>query len=166
MHLSIHIYDAQHDGLHLGSGPSNILFNNLKIYGTGTDGQQGTYSSLPHKGAAVQCYGTPLSITINDITLANIASKGTMYGSTEVGNYINLINVTINGETDLGTKEINYPEGPKNGTINTRNIIIPEPSPISKLDLIKLNQDQVNILSSHSESNKKIIPKMNLNDNK
>ena len=89
-----------------------------------------------------------------------------MYSSTEVGNYINLVNVTINGETDLGTKEINYPEGPKNGTINTRNIIIPEPSPISKLDLIKLNQDQVNILSSHSESNKKIIPKMNLNDNK
>ena len=161
-----YIYDAQHDGIHLGSGPSNILFNNLKIYGTGTDGQQGTYSASPHKGAAIQCYGTPLSITINDITLANIASKGTMYGSTQVGNYINLVNVIINGETDLGAKEINYPEGPKNGTINTSNIIIPEPSPISKLDLIKLNQDQLNILSSHSESNAEIRSKKDVNDNK
>ena len=89
-----------------------------------------------------------------------------MYSSTEVGNYINLVNVTINGEADLGTKEINYPEDPKNGIINTRNIIIPEPYLISKLSLIKLNQDQLNVLSSHSESNMKIIPKMNLNDNK
>ena len=160
-----YIYDAQHDGVHLGSGPSNILFNNLKIYGTGTDGQQGTYSSLPHKGAAVQCYGTPLSVTINDITLANIASKGTMYGSTEVGNYINLTNVTINGETDLNSTVINYPEGPKNGTINTNNIIIPEPSPIN-VNLIKLNQEELNELPSHNESNMEIISKINLNDNK
>ena len=161
-----YIYDAQHDGLHLGSGPSNILFNNLKIYGTGTDGQQGAYSSLPHKGAAIQCYGTPLSITIKDITLANIASKGTMYGSTEVGNYINLTNVTINGETDLDSKLINYPEGPKNGTINTNNIIIPEPFPINNIALIKQSKEQLSALSSYNESNMKITSKISLNDNK
>ena len=161
-----YIYDAQHDGLHLGSGPSNIIFNNLQIYGTGTDGQQGSYSSLPHKGAAIQCYGTPISITINDITVANIASKGTMYGPTEVGNYINLTNVTINGETDLDSRVINYPEGPKNGTINTNDIIIPEPSPISNTALIKLNQDQLNISLSHNESNMKNISKISLNEKK
>ena len=161
-----YIYDAQHDGLRFESSPSNILFNNIKIYGAGTDGQEGTYSALPHKGAAIHCIGTPLSITINDITMANIASKGTMYGSTELGNYISLTNVTINGETDLDSIEINYPEGPKNGTINTNNIIIPEPSPITDITLMAAKKEQLSLSLSRDESNMGIISERDLIDNK
>ena len=117
------IYDTQHDGLHFGSGPSDILFKNIQIYGTGTDGKQGNYSSNPHYGAAIMCYGTPLSITINDITVANIASKGTTVGTTEVDNYINLNNITINDEKDLEKIEYDIPTLPKNGSINTNSPI-------------------------------------------
>ena len=78
----------------------------------------------------------------------------------------NLTNVTINGETDLDSKLINYPEGPKNGTINTSNIIIPEPFPINNIALIKQSKEQLSALSSYNESNMEIISKISLNDNK
>ena len=84
-----YIYDAQHDALHFGNGISNIVFNNLYIFGAGTDGQQGNYSSLPHLGAAIMIYGSIQSMNVNNITLANIACKGTQYGSETIGNYIN-----------------------------------------------------------------------------
>ena len=123
-----YIYDAQHDALHFGNGCSNILFNNLYIFGTGTDGQQGNYSSLPHLGAAIMIYGSIQSMTINNITLANIACKGNQYGSETIGNYINLRNVTINGENDLDKTPYEYPNEPKVGTI-TVDGTIPEPDP-------------------------------------
>ena len=129
-----YIYDAQHDGIHFGNQISNIVFNNIKIYGTGTDGQEGNYSSVFHKGAAIQCYGTVQSVTINDITVANIASKGTMYGSTPVDNYINITNISINDEKDLDKIEYNYPGLPRSGSINTSqhdgDIDIPGPQEI------------------------------------
>jgi hypothetical protein len=123
-----YIYDAQHDALHFGNGCSNIVFNNLYIYGAGTDGQQGNYSSLPHVGAAIMIYGQIQSMNVNNITLANIACKGTKYGSEDLGNYINLRNVTINGETDLDKTPYDYPNGPKIGNI-TVDGTIPEPDP-------------------------------------
>ena len=122
------IYDAQHDALHFGNGISNITFNNLTIFGAGTDGQQGNYSSLPHLGAAIMIYGSIQSMNVNNITLANIACKGTKYGSEDIGNYINLRNVTINGETDLDKTPYDYPPGPKIGTINVDGTV-PEPDP-------------------------------------
>ena len=124
-----YIYDAQHDALHFGNGISNITFNNLTIFGAGTDGQQGNYSSLPHLGAAIMIYGSIQSMNVNNITLANIACKGTKYGSEDIGNYINLRNVTINGETDLDKTPYDYPPGPKVGSI-TVDGTIPEPDPI------------------------------------
>ena len=123
-----YIYDAQHDALHFGNGCTNIVFNNLWIYGAGTDGQQGNYSSLPHLGAAIMIYGSIQSMTVNNITLANIACKGTQYGSETIGNYININNVTINGETDLDKASYDYPASPKVGTI-TVDGTIPEPNP-------------------------------------
>ena len=127
-----YVYNSQHDAIHFGNGFSNIEFNNIKILGTGTDGQEGNYSSLPHKGAAIQIYGSPISVVINDITLANIACKGTMYGSTAIDNYINLNNVTINGETDLGTINVICPNPQQRGLLNTESpITIPDPETIN-----------------------------------
>ena len=123
-----YIYDAQHDALHFGNGCNNINFNKLTIFGAGTDGQQGNYSSLPHLGAAIMIYGSINSMTINNITLANIACKGTQYGSETIGNYININNVTINGETDLDKTPYDYPAEPKVGSINVDGSV-PEPSP-------------------------------------
>ena len=85
--VNTYIYDAQHDGIHLGKNNSNIVFNNLYIFGAGTDGQQGSYSSLPHFGAAIMVYSPIISCTVNNITLANIACKGTQYDSKTIGNY-------------------------------------------------------------------------------
>ena len=123
-----YIYDAQHDALHFGNGCNNIVFNNLYIFGAGTDGQQGNYSSLYHNGAAIMIYGSIQSMNINNITLANIACKGTQYGSETIGNYINLRNVTINGENDLDKTPYDYPNEPKIGTISVDGTI-PEPDP-------------------------------------
>ena len=123
-----YIYDAQHDGIHLGKNNSNIVFNNLYIYGAGTDGQQGHYLSSPHYGAAIMIYSPIQSCTINNLTLANIASKGTQYESKTVGNYINLKNVTINGEKDLDKTPYEYPTEPKVGTI-TVDGFVPGPDP-------------------------------------
>ena len=123
-----YIYDAQHDALHFGNGINNVTFNNLTIFGAGTDGQQGNYSSLPHLGAAIMIYGSIQSMTINNISLANIACKGTQYGSETIGNYINLRNVTINGENDLDKTPYDYPVEPKVGSINVDGSI-PEPNP-------------------------------------
>ena len=143
-----YIFDAQHDGIHFGSEIADIFFNNIKIYGTGTDGQEANYSSLFHKGAAIQCYGTVQSVEVNGITVANIACKGTKYGSEEVGNYINLTNITIKDETDLDKIEYSYPGLRSNGTIKvSRNMEIPGPEEIE--DPIKLKS---------SPSIKKIIP--------
>lgn len=157
------IFDAQHVGLHLGSGLSNILFNNLQIYGTGTDGQQGNYSSLFHNGAAIQCYGSLQSVVINDITVANIASKGTMYGSTLINNYINLTNISINGEKDLDKITYDYPGLPKNGSINTAqhdgDIEIPEPQEIIELSTLEMPQKTKNIISNKNEVNNNISEK-------
>ena len=131
-----YIFDAQHDGLHFGNEIRDIVFNNLKIYGTGTDGQEGNYSSLFHKGAAIMCYGTVQSVTINGITLANIACKGENYGSTPIENYININNITIKEENDLGKIEYSYPELQKSGSINTDkhngDIEIPGPQEIAE----------------------------------
>ena len=134
-----YIYNAQHDGIHFGNGFSDIEFNNIKILGTGTDGQKGNYSSLPHNGAAIQCMGSPVSAFFNDITVANIASKGTIVGTTPVENYININNITIKGETDLGTIVINYPNIQERGSINTEMpITIPEPELINpQINLLK-----------------------------
>ena len=123
-----YIYDAQHDALHFGNGISNIVFNNLYIFGAGTDGQQGNYSSLPHLGAAIMIYGSIQSMNVNNITLANIACKGTQYGSETIGNYINCNNVTISGENDLDKASYDYPTEPKIGSI-TVDGTIPEPDP-------------------------------------
>ena len=123
-----YIYDAQHCALHLGNGPNNIIFNDLYIFGAGTDGQQGNYSSLPHVGGAIIIYAPIQSITVNNITLANIACKGTQYGSETIGNYINCNSVTINGETDLDKTPYDYPNEPKIGNISVDGTI-PEPNP-------------------------------------
>ena len=123
-----YIYDAQHCALHLGNGPQNVVFNNLYIFGAGTDGQEGNYSSLPHVGGAIIVYAPIQSVTVNNITLANIACKGTQYGSETIGNYINCSSVTINGENDLDKTPYDYPTEPKIGTINVDGTI-PEPSP-------------------------------------
>ena len=123
-----YIYDAQHDALHFGNNCNNIVFNNLYIFGAGTDGQQGNYSSLPHNGAAIMIYGTVQSMNVNNITLANIACKGTQYGSETLGNYINCNNVAISGETDLDKSPYDYPNEPKIGNI-TVDGTIPEPDP-------------------------------------
>ena len=150
-----YIFDSQHDGLHFGNEISNIIFNNIKIFGTGTDSQQGNYSSLFHNGAAIMCYGTVQSVTINDITVANISSKGTMYGSTEINNYININNITIKNEKDLDKIEYSYPELPKNGSINTSqhegDIEIPLPQDI--VDSLTLK----NALKSGKNANNKVI---------
>ena len=155
-----YIYDAQHDGLHFGSNISNITFNNIKIYGTGTDGQQGNYSSLFHNGAAIQCYGSVQSVTINDITVANIAAKGTMYGSTLLDNYININNVIINGEIDLDKISYSYPSLPKSGSINTAqhngDIEIPNPQDITESLLLKSSKTtKENIIAKNIISEKK-----------
>ena len=126
--VNTYIYDAQHDGIHLGKNNSNIVFNNLYIFGAGTDGQQGSYSSLPHFGAAIMVYSPIISCTVNNITLANIACKGTQYDSKTIGNYINCENVTINGENDLDKTPYDYPNEPKVGTIIVDGTI-PEPDP-------------------------------------
>ena len=131
-----YIYDAQHDGLHLGKNNSDIVFNNLYIYGAGTDGQQGVYLSKPHYGSAIMVYSPIQSCTINNITLANIASKGTEYDSKIVGNYINIDNIKINGEKDLDKTPYDYPNEPKVGTI-TVDGTVPEPDPkVSNLEKI------------------------------
>ena len=126
--VNTYIYDAQHDGIHLGKNNSNIVFNNLYIFGAGTDGQQGSYSSLPHFGAAIMVYSPIISCTVNNITLANIACKGTQYDSKTIGNYINCENVTINGENDLDKTPYDYPNEPKVGTIIVDGTI-PDPDP-------------------------------------
>ena len=123
-----YIYDAQHCALHLGNGPENVVFNNLYILGAGTDGQEGNYSSLPHVGGAIIIYAPIQSVTVNNITLANIACKGTTYGSETLGNYINSSSVNINGENDLDKTSYDYPDEPKIGTINVDGTI-PEPDP-------------------------------------
>jgi hypothetical protein len=146
-----YIFDAQHDGLHFGNEIKDIVFNNLKIYGTGTDGQEGNYSSLFHKGAAIMCYGTVQSVTINGITLANIACKGENYGSTPLENYININNITIKEENDLGEIEYSYPELQKSGSINTDkhdgDIEIPGPQEIA---------ESVTLLKSGKNNKKKV----------
>ena len=158
-----YVYNSQHDAIHLGNGFSNIEFNNIKILGTGTDGQEGNYSSLPHKGAAIQVYGMPISVVINDITLANVACKGTMYGSTPVDNYINLNNVTINGETDLGTISITCPNPQQRGLIDSESpITIPEPEEINpEINTSVLLQSKQN---KGLISNKEIKELLNINN--
>ena len=74
----------------------------------------------------------------NNITLANIASKGTEIDSKTVGNYINLSNVTINGENDLGKISYEYPKEPEVGKIDVYKKI-PEPDPIVNNLNIMLN---------------------------
>ena len=143
-----YIFDAQHDAIHFGNEIADIFFNNIKIYGAGTDGQEANYSSLFHKGAAIQCYGTVQSVTINGITVANIACKGTKYGPEEVGNYINTTNITIKDEVDLDKIEYSYPGLPRNGSIKvSRDMEIPGPEEIE--DAVKLKS---------SPSFKNIIP--------
>jgi hypothetical protein len=143
-----YIFDAQHDAIHFGNEIADIFFNNIKIYGAGTDGQEANYSSLFHKGAAIQCYGTVQSVTINGITVANIACKGTKYGPEEVGNYINTTNITIKDEEDLDKIEYSYPGLPRNGSIKvSRDMEIPGPEEIE--DAVKLKS---------SPSFKNIIP--------
>ena len=105
-----------------------MLYLIIYIFGAGTDGQEGNYSSLPHVGGAIIVYAPIQSVTVNNITLANIACKGTQYGSETIGNYINCSSVTINGENDLDKAPYDYPTEPKIGTINVDGTI-PEPSP-------------------------------------
>lgn len=75
------IYDAQHDGIRiLDKSASNVVFNNTKILGSGIDGQQGNYSSVPHAGAAIRL-GSSSSATFNGIEIANSAFKNKEDGS-------------------------------------------------------------------------------------
>ena len=133
-----YIYDAQHDALALRADCKNIVFNNLVIFGAGTDGEIGLYSPIPHRGAAIMQESDIESCIINNITLANIASKGTEIDSKRIGNYINLCNVTINGENDLGNKSYNYPKEPEIGNIDIYGPI-PKPDPIVNNENIILN---------------------------
>ena len=48
-----YIYDSQQDAVAIRADCKNIVFNNLFIFGTGTNGQIGMYSSIPHRGAAI-----------------------------------------------------------------------------------------------------------------
>ena len=73
-------------------------------------------------------YSPIISCTINNITLANIASKGTEYDSKIIGNYIDIDNVKINGEKDLDKTSYDYPTEPKVGTIRVDGTV-PEPDP-------------------------------------
>lgn len=56
------------------------MFNNTKILGSGIDGQQGNYSSVPPAGAAIRL-GSSSSATFNGIEIANSAFKNKEDGS-------------------------------------------------------------------------------------
>ena len=133
-----YIYDSQHDAICFKAACKNIVFNNLVIFGTGTDGQIGLYTSIPHRGAAIMQDSDVDSCKINNIALANIASNGTVIDSEKLGNYINLYNVSINGENDLGKTSYNYPKEPEIGNIDVYGPI-PEPDPRINNKNIKLN---------------------------
>ncbi|OBZ14182.1 glycosyl hydrolase [Bacillus sp. FJAT-27264] len=72
-----------------GGGFENIVFNNIKINGTGLDGIETSRFTSPHKGAAIYTYTGNGSATFNNLTTSNIANPN-----------INLIqngfNLTIN----------------------------------------------------------------------
>ena len=60
--------------------------------------------------------------------MANIACKGTQYGSKILCNYINPDNIIINEEYDLDKTPYEYPNEPKTGEIIVDGTI-PEPDP-------------------------------------
>lgn len=56
-----------------GGGFENIVFNNIRIDGTGLDGVTSSRFSSPHPGAAIYTYTGNGSATFNNLTMQNIA---------------------------------------------------------------------------------------------
>ena len=122
-----YIYDSQHDAVRVATNPSNLVFNNLKVYGTGKDGQtkSGENGAL-FKFASANSSPT---ITINGLEYANIAYSGVTYGKRT--------NCKIENENNLGggyeyaiptgtaKNAINVPAEPTNAPEPTT---IPEPT--------------------------------------
>lgn len=120
-----YIYDAQHDGIRIGDQISNVVFNDLYIYGTGVDGQMPSYSSLPHKGAAIMAFGGTPSIAVNNLYLSNIANENTYYA--------NNTDFHINKEVWVGGYQVpEYPAIGSLGTDHSGHITVPEIDPDQK----------------------------------
>lgn len=78
--INTYIYDAQHDAVRITGSPSNITFNNLRVYGTGVDSNttsdddQGALFKFEKKTSSP-------SITVEGLEYANIAYSAILYGS-------------------------------------------------------------------------------------
>ncbi len=117
-----YIYDAQHDGIRVGGAISNILFKNLHIYGTGRDGLTPSYSSLPHLGAAIMCFGGNPSVNIEGLELCNIGYADTYY--------LNGANVNIQDVTTVSSYTV--PSYPAIGSLQTDHRDDPIPPPTTE----------------------------------
>ncbi|MBR3645734.1 MAG: right-handed parallel beta-helix repeat-containing protein, partial [Lachnospiraceae bacterium] len=94
------MYDSEHDAVRLLGSLSNIKFNDTVIYGTGVDGQQYNYSSIPHIGVAILAINGA-SATFNNVSMSKIA-----YGQV---NYINGGNVSLNNVNNRGNAGYDVP---------------------------------------------------------
>lgn len=68
------IYDAQGDGIFINGCGEGVKFIDTKIFGSGYDGQDITWSCNPHLGAAVRVSND--KATFDGLEIANVAWKG------------------------------------------------------------------------------------------
>ena len=72
---NIDIYDTQRSAIQMGysGGFQNVVFNDIKIDGTGLDGVTTSRFSGPHPGAAIYTYTNNGTATFNNLITTNIA---------------------------------------------------------------------------------------------
>lgn len=88
---NIDIYDTQRSAVQMGysGGFQNVVFNNIKINGTGKDGVTTSRFAGPHLGAAIYTYTNNGTATFNGLTTSNVANPNTNFVQTGFNLIIN-----------------------------------------------------------------------------
>ena len=88
---NVDIYDTQRSAVQMGysGGFQNVVFNNIKINGTGKDGVTTSRFAGPHLGAAIYTYTNNGTATFNGLTTSNVANPNTNFVQTGFNLIIN-----------------------------------------------------------------------------
>lgn len=108
-----YIYDAQHDGIRIFDSPSNLIFNQLSVFGCGIDGNT-TDSSDSGAVIKYEKKNTTKSVTYNGIQYANCPYDSVIFGSRILSTF---------------SDEINYGNNYKYSIPMGTNVVITAPVP-------------------------------------
>lgn len=94
-----YIYDAQHNGIRVSNQPDKLVFNNIKVYGSGVDGR----TIGDDNGAVIKYEGKNSTkyITYNGLGYANYPYADMIYGSRILSTFTNEVNLGNNYKYEI-----------------------------------------------------------------